>query len=170
MPGVFLPHNRISGNFFVAFDPACETFIEAVRARVSPTQYRYLDVVAIDGEPETDGEKLPALLNPGVIVEVLSASTEATDKREKFYEYWQMPRLTDYVLAAQDKIAVTHYVRESAKQWRITDYTDLSDTLTFATLGVTVSLAEIYRKVVFATPPPAAPPVKPRRGKSVGKS
>ena len=112
MPGVTLPHNRISLNFSIAFDRifdtrAGEVFIEAVRVRVSPTQYRYPDVVAICGEPETDGEKPPALLNPSVIVEVLSASTEATDKREKFEQYRRMPSLTDYILAAQDRVAVT---------------------------------------------------------------
>lgn len=160
MPGVSLPHNRISGNFFTVLDRTCEAFIEAVRVRVSPTQYRYPDVVALRGEPITDGENPPALLNPGVIVEVLSASTAAKDKGEKFLEYKQMASLTDYVLAAQDSVSVLHYARETAKKWTITEYTELTDTLTFAALEVTISLADIYRKIVFTAPEnlePAAP-------------
>ena len=168
MPGVTLPHNQISGNFYIAFDRAfgdraCAVYIEAVRVRVSPTQYRYPDVVAICGEPETDGEKPPALLNPSVIVEVLSASTEATDKREKFEQYRRMPSLTDYILAAQDRVAVTHYARQGPNQWTLTDYAALTDTLTFAALDATLSLAAIYRKVEIAAKAEIVAPAKPTR-------
>lgn len=153
MPGVILPHNRVSGNFFTVFDRTCEAFIETVRVRVSPTQYRYPDVVALSGEPVTDGENPPALLNPAVIVEVLSDSTAAKDKEEKFFEYKTLATLTDYVLAAQDKISVTHYRRQNEKDWTATEYNELTDTLTFAALDVTISLADIYRGVTFPPPP-----------------
>ena len=181
IPGVSLPHNDMTLNISIALnrafeDRVCRVNIEAVRVRVSPTQYRYPDVVAICGERLTDGENPPALLNPGVIVEVLSASTAATDKREKFDEYRQMPSLTDYVLAAQDKIFVTHYARQSPNRWTITDYTELSDTLTFAALDVSLTLADIYRKVempasqaaaLTAAPAPEAR-TKPRKRKANG--
>ena len=160
MPGVTLPHNEITLNIALGVKTAfqgrdCRVYAEAVRVRVSPTQYRYPDVVAICGERVTDGENPPALLNPGVIVEVLSSSTEAKDKGEKFAEYKRMASLTDYVLAAQDEILVTHYVRQSPRQWTITDYTELTDALTFAALGVTLTVADIYSGIAF--PAPAAP-------------
>ena len=154
MPGVSLSHNEITLNIALAAKIAlrgrdCRVYAEAVRVRVSPTQYRYPDVVAVCGERETDGENPPALLTPNLIVEVLSTSTEAKDKGEKFSEYKKMPTLTDYVLAAQDEIAVTHYVKQNARQWLITEHTELTDVLTFASLGVTLSLADIYAEIVF---------------------
>ncbi len=152
LPGVSLPHNQITGNFCIAIDRIFDSqpgnvYIAAVRVRVSPSQYRYPDVAAVAGTPETDGENPPAVTNPAVIVEVLSASTAERDKGAKFDEYRQMPSLTDYVLAAQDRIAVTHYARQSPNQWTITDYAEPTDALTFAALGATLTLAEIYRKV-----------------------
>ena len=154
MPGVSLPHNDITLNIGFALKAAfrgrdCHVHIEAVRVRVSPTQYRYPDVVAVCGERETDGENPPALLTPNLIVEVLSTSTEAKDKGEKFTEYKKMPTLTDYVTAAQNEIAVTHYVKQNATQWLITEYTDLTHVLTFAALGVTLALADIYAEITF---------------------
>ncbi len=93
----------------------------------------------------------PCLLNPSVLVEVLSPSTQNVDKGEKFDEYKQIATVTDYVLVAQDRMFVTHYVRQSASHWTVTDYEQPTDVLTFATLDVSISLAEIYRKIVFPT-------------------
>ncbi len=162
MPGESRSHNRIALNFSILFDRAferrdCEVYIESVRLRVSPTRYRYPDVVALCGDPVTDGENPPALLNPGVIVEVLSPSTQATDRGEKFLEYRQISGLTDYVLVAQEAMTVIHYVRQSARHWNVTEYTEPTDVLTFAFLSVGLTLAEIYEQVALPAPqPPAA--------------
>lgn len=152
MPGTSFEYNEIAGNIYSylrrAFEENdCRVFMEAIRLRVSPNKYRYPDVMALCDKPITDGEKPPALLNPSLAVEVLSDSTEATDKGEKFFEYQSVPSLTDYVLASQDTMEVIHYAKQSAIQWTVTIYTAPSDTLTFASLGVTLTLADIYRKV-----------------------
>jgi Uma2 family endonuclease len=157
MPGESLTHNRIALNFSILLDRAfedrdCVVYIESVRLRVSPAKYRYPDVLALCGEPVTDGDNPPALLNPALIVEVLSPSTQAIDQGEKFFEYWQIPGLTDYVLVAQDAMSVTHCVRHNPRQWTATEYTGLADTLMFASLGVTLTLSDVYRKVVFPAP------------------
>ena len=60
-----------------------------------------------------------------------------------------MPSVTDYAIAASDRISVFHYTRQSARQWTMTEYTELTDTLTFGTLDVTISLSDIYRNIVF---------------------
>ena len=158
MAGESLQHNEIGGNLHFIFKLAfrdrdtCKVYIEGVRVRTSPTRYRYPDIVVICGEPLTDGENPPALLNPKAIVEVLSPSTQAKDRGEKLTEYWRMPSLTDYALAAQDKISVLHYRRQNEKDWTATEYTELTDALTFAALEVTISLADIYRRVTFPAP------------------
>ncbi len=108
--------------------------------------------MALCEEPISDGEKPPALLNPALAVEILSGSTEATDKGDKFFEYQQVLSLTDYLLVSQEKISVIHCAKQNDNQWLLTTYTALTDTLTFASLNITLSLANIYRKLTFDAP------------------
>ena len=154
MAGESLEHNTIAGNVLVEFRIAfrnrpCNAYMENVRVRVSPTQYRYPDVVALCGESVSDGENPPALLNPGVIVEVLSPSTQSLNRNDKFIEYRELASLTDYVLIAQDRVSILHYVRRSELQWVITEYVNLTDVLTFALLEVSFALSEVYQKVIL---------------------
>jgi Uma2 family endonuclease len=155
MAGETPTHNRIARNICVNLENSfetrpCESFIENVRTRVTPTKYRYPDIAALCGEAMFDQEKPPSLLNPQVIFEVLSPSTEGSDRDEKFTEYRQLDTLTDYVLVAQDRVEVTHYARQSARQWMVTIYVDLNDALSFPSLEVSLTLADLYRKTVLA--------------------
>lgn len=155
MSGSSPSHNRIALNISAKLDAQigespCEVYISDIRVRVSAAKYRYPDVVALCGEAQFDADTPPCLLNPSVIVEVLSPSTQSVDIGEKFDEYKQIPTLTDYVLVAQNRMFMTHYVRQSAVHWTLMDYEQPSNVLTFSTLGVSISLAEIYRKIVFA--------------------
>ena len=155
MPGTTPKHNRVSINFTTYFDSAfaerdCEVYVESIRLRVSADHYRYPDVIAVCGEARFDEENPPCLLNPGVIIEVLSPSTQAIDRGDKLAEYRQMPSLTDYVMVAQDRVFVTHCVRLSPTEWKLTDYSALKDTLKFESLGVTMTLQQIYRKTPLA--------------------
>ena len=148
-------HNVIAGNVYYRFRSAfeirqCEVYIEGVRTRVSPTRYRYPDIVALCGEAKFDEDKPPLLLNPQVIVEVLSASTESTDRENKFDEYRQLETLTDYVLVAQDRVEVTHYARQSARQWLVTIYVEPNAALSFPSLEVSLTVADVYRKTALA--------------------
>jgi Uma2 family endonuclease len=157
MPGTSLEHNQIVHNFVHFFERAfeeneCRVFSESIRLRISSEKYRYPDVMALCEEPVTDGEKPPALLNPSMAVEVLSASTEETDKWDKLFEYQTVASLTDYLLVAQDRVHVVHCVKQSASQWLLTTYTKPTDTLTFPFLNVSMTLADIYRKISFDAP------------------
>ena len=162
MPGTTPKHNRISVNFITHFDLAfadrdCEVYIESIRLRVSAERFRYPDVIALCGEAQFDNENPPCLLNPGVIIEVLSPSTQYIDQGDKLFEYRQMPALTDYVMVAQERIFVEHCVRLSATEWKISQYSRLDDTLTFASLGVTMALRDVYRRTPLAASEDAAP-------------
>ena len=152
MAGESLEHNNIAGNVLVEFrvafrNRACNAYMENVRVRVSPTQYCYPDVVAMCGESISDGENPPALLNPGVIIEILSPSTQSLDRNGKFLEYRELASLTDYVLIAQDRVLALHYTRQSERQWFVTEHVTLNDVLTFTTLEVSLALSEVYLKV-----------------------
>ncbi len=156
MAGESPTHNRIAGNIYRHLgnrfeDQPCDVFIEGIRVRVTPTQYRYPDVVALCGEAQFDATRPPALLNPGVIFEVLSPTTEQEDRDEKWTEYQQLPSVTDYVLVSQNVVQVIHYVRVSDTHWTITIYHDLQNALTLASLNTTLPLADVYRKIVFPT-------------------
>lgn len=155
MAGETLTHNRIALNISIALDRVfeerdCSVCMEGVRVRVTPERYRYPDIVALCGEPILTGDNPTSMINPALIVEVLSPSTQATDRGEKFFEYQTIASLTDYVLASQDRVSVFHWVRQNDRQWMLTEYTDLSDALTFAALDARLSLADVYRKVTFA--------------------
>lgn len=108
--------------------------------------------MALCGTPITDGEKPPALLNPALAVEVLSASTEYTDSTKKLAEYATVSSLKDYLMVAQDEYFVTHCVKQSERQWVVTQYADPADIITLDSLSVSISLAQIYRKMAFALP------------------
>jgi Uma2 family endonuclease len=154
MSGETPAHNRIAGNIYLKLEIAfgerpCGAFMENIRVRVTPSQYRYPDVVALCGEPHFDAENPPSLLNPTVIFEVLSPSTEGFDRDEKFVEYRQIAAFNDYVLVAQDQVLVIHYARQGPHRWQLTEYTALSDVLTLTTLAVTLSLTDVYRKIAF---------------------
>lgn len=162
MAGESPTHNRIAGNIYRQLgnrfeDQPCEVFIEGIRARVSPTKYRYPDVMALCGEAQFDAANPPALLNPAVIFEVLSPSTENEDRDDKWTEYQQLPSVTDYVMVAQDMVEVMHYIRHSEMHWTITIYRELQDALTLASLNTSLSLADIYRKIVLPTVEAPAP-------------
>ena len=96
------------------------------------------------------------LRNPLVIVEVLSAATEAYDRGEKFAHYRRLESLQEYLLVAQDKVRIEHYVRQGA-QWVLSEVSDLNDTVHLASIGCDVGLQEVYDKVQFVTSDEATP-------------
>ena len=156
MAGTTVPHNRIALNMSILFDRAfegrdCEVYIKGIGFRVSNVKYRYPDVMAVCGTPVFDDNKPPCLLNPNVIVEVLSASTESIDKGRKIDEYLRSGSVTDYLLVEQERVSVLHMKRQEADEWLRKEYTDLSDTLVLASLGVSILLQEVYRKIKFDT-------------------
>lgn len=127
----------------------CETYTSDMRVRVSPTGlYTYPDLVAVCGEALFDDEHLDTLLNPTVIVEVLSPSTEAYDRGEKFAHYRRLESLREYVLVSQDKVRIESYVRQGA-QWLLSEAGGLDDTVKLESIGCDLVLRDIYDKVRF---------------------
>ncbi len=94
------------------------------------------------------------LVNPTVIIEVLSPSTETYDRGEKFAHYRRLESLTDYVLVAQDKVRVEHYVRqvntgEAGDKWVFTEISDLGSALRLPSIGCDVALRDVYDRIEF---------------------
>ena len=111
--------------------------------------YAYPDVAALCGDARFhDGHK-DILLNPVLIFEVLSPSTEAYDRGTKFNHYQRIATLMDYVLIAQDRIRLELYQRQADGSWRYTCHDDAGETIHFAALECELRLADIYDKVEF---------------------
>lgn len=159
--GASRQHNLIAGNVFAEIRAQMrghpgEAYVNDMRVKVGVTGlYTYPDVVALCGEPSFEDAHLDTLLNPVVIVEVLSVSTEAYDRGEKFAHYRRLASLSDYALIAQDKVRVEHYVRQG-EQWVLSEASDLSGTLHLASIGCALTLREIYERVDFSVLEPGA--------------
>ncbi|KXK57226.1 MAG: hypothetical protein UZ07_CHB004000811 [Chlorobi bacterium OLB7] len=110
--------------------------------------YTYPDLSIVSGQPQFAEEQKDNLLNPVVIIEILSPSTEAYGRGKKFDLYQQLRSLKEYILVAQDRVSVISYVRnDDAETWTMRSYWQLQDVLTIASCNATVPLAEIYRDV-----------------------
>lgn len=115
--------------------------------------YTYPDVVVICGQPLFADNQKDTLLNPNVIVEVLSDSTEQWDRGRKFAMYRTIESLTDYLLITQNSALVEHYVRQPAGQWVLSDHRGLEAAVVIASIDCTLPLADIYDKVEFDADP-----------------
>ena len=156
MSGASRDHNRIAGNFYRKIsdqleDGPCEAFMNDMRVRATPTGlYTYPDVVVVCGEAQFLDDEVDTLLNPILIVEVLSSSTEDYDRGGKFAHYRRLDSLREYVLIAQDEVLIERRVRKG-KRWLSTEYRDFGEMLVLESIGCTVPLRQIYKRVKFAT-------------------
>lgn len=113
----------------------------------------YPDVAALCGEPKFDTTRKPyGLLNPQVIFEVLSPSTEAFDRGDKFMRYRKIDSLTDYVLVSAEQMSVEHFARQADGTWIFRALDQADQQLVLASVDCEVPLAEIYDKVAFPEP------------------
>jgi Uma2 family endonuclease len=154
MAGTSRAHNLIAGNLNSQIstqlrERPCESYVSGMRVTVPPTGlYTYPDVVAVCGEPRFLDSELDTLLNPTVIIEVLSPSTEAYDRGLKFAHYRRLASLREYVLVAQDRVLVERYTRQG-EEWLLTEWGGIEDVLQLASIDCAVALHEIYAKVQF---------------------
>jgi Uma2 family endonuclease len=156
MSGASREHNLICVNISSAFHAQlsqrpCEVYVGDMRVKVSPTGlYTYPDVVVACEEPQFEDAEVDTLLNPTVIVEVLSPSTEDYDQGKKFEHYRTLTSLQEYLLVAQDTLHLVHYVHQQDHTWVLSETRRLDDTLYLPSISCRLSLAEVYAKVSFA--------------------
>jgi Uma2 family endonuclease len=154
MSGGSMRHARLGasvfGQIYVALQGSeCEAFASDFRVRVSSRMYAYPDTVVVCGQPVLADERQDILLNPTVIVEVLSPSTERYDRGVKLQYYRGIQSLRDYILVAQDQIRVEQYTRGASPIWTLRDYQGPEETLLIESIGVSLPLARIYERVEF---------------------
>jgi len=135
-----------------------DTKVRSGRTLMSGTSIRgmfsYPDLVVVCGEPEYPDAHRDIILNPTAILEVLSASTEAFDRGEKFTRYrrWN-PTLTDYLLVSQDRPQIEHFIRQPSGRWAFDTYEGLDAEVPIPSIGCTLKLADVYDRVTFPEEP-----------------
>ncbi len=154
MPGASRSHNLITMNTANQFynqliNQECEVYASDMRVRThQPASYIYPDVVVVCDEPRFEDDEFDTLLNPTVVVEVLSPSTAAYDRNEKFERYKQLTSLQEYLLISQDRVCVEHYLRQGL-QWIETEFCLLEQVLPLVSIHCELPLHAIYRRVKF---------------------
>jgi len=154
MSGASFAHNLITYNISGELrtrlrGSECLAFANEMRVSIpSVKSYFYPDVGVVCGEPRFEDDVFDTLLNPIAVVEVLSPSTEAYDRGDKFAHYRQLHSLQEYILVSQDKVCVEHYVRQT-EQWVLTDFQKLEQSLPFTSIQCELPLQEIYESVPF---------------------
>jgi Uma2 family endonuclease len=155
MSGASREHNRIAGNLYRKISDQlengpCEAFIGDLRVCVNPTGlYTYPDVTVVCGEAQFQDDEVDTLLNPTVIVEVLSPTTESYDRGAKFEHYRRLASLKEYVLVSQGQVLVERFIRQG-DDWLRSAQDHLDDTLSLTSIDCSVSLRDIYSRVGFA--------------------
>lgn len=153
MAGASPRHTMIVANLAYLFisqlkGRPCTVHVTDLRVKVSPTGlYTYPDVTVICGNLEVEDEQQDTALNPSVIIEVLSPSTENYDRGQKFAHYRTLESLSDYIMVIQDVAQVEHYARQSADQWLLTVYRGLESVVMVESIGCEMRLADVYDKV-----------------------
>src|SRR5579859_3998005 len=155
MTGASLRHNLIAGSTYVTLytqlrSGKCTVYPSDMRVKVSRTRlYTYPDISVVCGPPQLEDRIQDTLLNPILIVEVLSPSTESYDRGKKFQHYRTLESLQGYVLIAQDSIRVEYYARQADGRWLLADASGLDASLELPPIGCTLRLADVYEKISF---------------------
>lgn len=126
----------------------CQVYGQGMRLRIETVRAgKYPDLMALCGEPEFHDGRRDLLLNPGLIVEVLSDATEGYDRGEKFALYRQIPSLAEYLLISQTRVSVELFTRAEDGRWILRAFEDLADRVDLTSVGCELALAEVYDKV-----------------------
>jgi len=153
MAGAKTPHIRIGTRLTSILDFGlrnCETFNSDQRVYVQPTgNYYFPDITVACGDILfKEDESVSTILNPKVVIEILSPSTELLDRRTKFYDYIQIPSLEDYLLVAQDEPRIERFSR-GEELWTVLKVEGLDGSIEIPSLSLTLKLAEVYERVEF---------------------
>ncbi|UYZ64311.1 Uma2 family endonuclease [Hymenobacter weizhouensis] len=163
MAGASNEHNLITGNLITTLNVALRDRDCTVRAsdmRLQTTAaglYSYPDVSVVCGLPEFRPDAyLDTLLNPSLLVEVTSKSTEQLDRRNKFMLYRLIPSLQYYLLVSSKQPEVVVYARDEGEKWLLEIFSNLAVSIPLPLLDIELPLTEVYRKVTF--PPDTSGP------------
>ncbi len=153
MAGGSINHNQISGNVYVELNSALKkqnyrVYMADVKLWIPQcNSFKYPDVMIIEGQPQYYENRKDILLNPLVIIEVLSNSTKDYDRGDKFQQYRTLESLQHYILINQDNIQVEHFKKIAPFEWLLTELNQIEATLKLTNPDLTLALSDIYDRV-----------------------
>jgi Uma2 family endonuclease len=153
MAGASLAHVVIVGNLgrelgnLLEAGP-CGVYSSELRLRVSPDGlYTYPDLMVICGDPQFADNRGDTVVNPVLIIEVLSESTEAYDRGKKFDQYRTLPSLREYLLVAQDAPRIEQWTRQPDDNWLMAETSRMDASIRLASIDCVLPLTKIYNKI-----------------------
>lgn len=159
MAGASPNHNRVTRNTLISIgnqimDKDCEIFPSDMRVQVSVKRehiYRYPDMSIVCGRPQFADTNPKSLLNPVVLIEVLSESTTNTDRVAKFEEYRRISSLREYVLISTDSSRIERYLKQDDINWLYTDLAGIEQQIELPSIGCMLVFSAVFRRVEFDT-------------------
>jgi Uma2 family endonuclease len=163
MAGASEQHEIIAGNccgllWQVLAKRGCGVFKSDMKVRAASGRFTYPDVVAVCGGRTFADETRDILLNPIVIMEVLSPTTADYDRSDKGQDYRSIGSLQDLVIVSQEEPYIEHFVRQDQDRWQLSSIRGLDGSLELKSVGVNLEASDIYRGIEFA--PPSRPPLR----------
>ncbi|HEY5838020.1 MAG TPA: Uma2 family endonuclease [Pyrinomonadaceae bacterium] len=155
MTGASRQHNRITINISSSLNlqlkgRPCETYAVDMRVKVRASGlYTYPDVAVVCGDPQFEDEYVDTLLNPTLLVEVVSQSTERYDRIAKTSYYRTIDSLAEHLLVAQDEIRLEQYVKRPNGQWLLSEYRELDEVVELTAIGCELRLSDVYDRITF---------------------
>lgn len=155
MVGASFRHNLIQTRALAALyarlrGGPCEATPSDLRVGIAALgSYTYPDLAVVCGTPEFEDAELDTLLNPTLLAEILSPSTEGYDRGLKFQRYRLIPALTDYLLVAQERPVIEHFQRQAGERWVLTTYAAPEAVIPLEAIGCALALADVYAGIGF---------------------
>jgi Uma2 family endonuclease len=150
-------HNLIMTNILTALNVQlrnrpCKVYPSDMRLRIPQTGlYTYPDVSVVCGTPQFDDKERDTLLNPIIVIEILSPSTERYDRGKKFQNYRTVSSLQEYLLVSQDEYHIEYYRNQNDGNWMLTSYDGIAATIKLKAIDCSLSLEDVYNKVDIDT-------------------
>lgn len=151
-------HNLIVSNTAVAIGSRIhgaktDMYIGNMRVRLRNNFICYPDVVVVNGDPAFADQNGDLLLNPTVVVEIISNATNTLDKTQKTEAFFALESIREFVMVKEDEMRIEHYAKQNAKQWIYKIYNERDDVLSLESINCKVSLSEIYAQIKFGHAP-----------------
>ena len=147
-------HNLIVSNVAIAIGsrirgPKNDIYIGNMRVKLKTNYICYPDITIVGGEPAFGDQSLDLLLNPTVVVEIISNGTSSTDKTQRLENFLAMDSIKECVFVKEDEMRLEHYAKQNAKQWIYRIYNERDDVVSLDSINCKVSLSEIYAQIKF---------------------
>jgi Uma2 family endonuclease len=155
MTGASRKHNLITTNISSSLhdqvkNRPCEVYAVDMRVKVHANGlYTYPDVAVVCGEPQFEDDFVDTLLNPTLLIEVLSESTERYDRIAKSSYYRTIDSLAEHVLVAQHEVRLEQYTKQPNGQWSLLEHTELEHSAHLTSIDCWLKLSEVYEKITF---------------------